>query len=124
MATVSDIIPTELQLEVDAALAWFNASQAESFDVTGIVDPELSVESPSPRELRLVLCGAGTCQKHDFLVASGPGGFEISSASAEDPTGGNPQSELDPPPGALRQWIDSVLPRHEFVLLLFYRGFW
>ena len=34
------------------------------------------------------------------------------------------QAELDPPPGARRGWLDSVLTKHEFIVLVFYRGFW
>ncbi len=36
------------------------------FDVTGIVDAELSIQSEEPRELRLVLCGGDSCQKQNF----------------------------------------------------------
>ena len=34
------------------------------------------------------------------------------------------QAELDPPPGPRRGWLDSVLGKHAFVVLVFYRGFW
>lgn len=127
MAIVSEVIPTELKAEVDAALAWFNASQDHAFDVTGIVDAQLSIESDEPRELRLVLCGGDSCQKHNFRVASTDEGYRV--AFAADPLGANEngaplQPELDPPPGALRNWLDSVIPQHSFTLLLFYRGFW
>jgi hypothetical protein len=66
MAVVSETIPTALQAEVNAALEWFNATQSESFAVTGIVDAELSLQSEQPRELRLVLCGGDSCQKQNF----------------------------------------------------------
>ena len=31
---------------------------------------------------------------------------------------------LDPPEGVRRSWLDDELAKHEFVLLLFYRGLW
>lgn len=127
MAVVSDSIPTELQAEVDAALEWFNASQSHSFDVTGIVDAELSIRSKEPRELRLVLCGGDSCQKQNFQVARTSKGFDVTFAQngSNSPASANAQqAELDPPPGARRNWLDAVLQQHTFTLLLFYRGFW
>ncbi|MFT4518738.1 MAG: hypothetical protein ACI9JM_001123 [Halioglobus sp.] len=127
MAVVSETIPTQLQAEVNAALVWFNASQSNTFEVTGIVDADLSIQSDEPRELRLVLCGGDSCQKHNFQVSSTGAGFDIAFAQDEqNPPQGSiaPQSELDPPPGARRNWLDSVLQQHSFTLLLFYRGFW
>lgn len=32
--------------------------------------------------------------------------------------------ELDPPAGERNGWLDSVLPKAEFTVLLFYRGLW
>ncbi len=126
MAVVSETIPSPLEAEVDAALAWYNASQPEHFEVTGIVDADESMQSAEPRELRLVLCGGDLCQRQDFLVSSTASGFEVTLADAETAENNQEQvqSELDPPPGARRSWLDSVLPRHEFTLILFYRGFW
>jgi hypothetical protein len=127
MAIVSETIPTELQAEVNAALEWFNASQSDSFDVTGIVDAELSIQSEEPRELRLVLCGGDSCQKQNFQVSSTSTGFSVSFAQDEPSSNERsaaPQAELDPPPGARRNWLNSVLPQHSFTLLVFYRGFW
>lgn len=126
MAVVSETIPSPLEAEVDAALAWYNASQPEHFEVTGIVDADESIQSAEPRELRLVLCGGDLCQRQDFLVSSTASGFEVTLADAETAEDNQErvQSELDPPPGARRSWLDSVLPRHEFTLILFYRGFW
>lgn len=31
---------------------------------------------------------------------------------------------LDPPEGVRSQWLAEALAKHEFVLLLFYRGLW
>lgn len=127
MAVVSEHIPNELQAQVDAALAWFNARQDDVFSVTGIVDAQLSIESGEPCVLRLVLCGGDSCQKHSFEVASTGAGYSVAFASDLFEPPGNalrPQAELDPPPGALRNWLESVIPQHAFTVLLFYRGFW
>ncbi len=125
MANVSETIPPALQTEVDAALDWFNATQSETFSVTGIVDADIALASTSPRELRLVLCGGDACLQHSFIVSTAADPFDVSLVddgftSADSGT----QSELDPPPGALRNWLDGVLEKHEFTLLIFYRGFW
>ena len=31
---------------------------------------------------------------------------------------------LDPPVGVRRTWLDDQLTKHDFILLLFYRGLW
>lgn len=126
MATVSESIPEALQPEVDAALAWFNSTQADPFEVTGILDADLSLAESAPRELRLVLCGGDTCQQKSFRVASAGSGFEVALADsgADSANATDTQSELDPPPGARRSWLDSVIEKHAFVVLVFYRGFW
>ena len=127
MATVSETIPESLQPEVDAAIAWFNAAQADAFEVTGIVDADLALASSEPRELHLVLCGGDTCEQRSFQVSSAAAGFDVAFSEMAAPTADAPaelQAELDPPPGARRGWLDSVLGKHEFVVLVFYRGFW
>ena len=127
MAVVSNTIPPPLQAEVDAALAWFNAGHGDQFEVTGIIDAEQSLQSGYPRELRLVLCGGDSCQRRNFSVTNTDAGLDVEFVrEATDPAtdAASPQSELDPPPGARRNWLDSVLQRHSFTLLLFYRGFW
>ncbi|NND67085.1 MAG: hypothetical protein HKN19_05810 [Halioglobus sp.] len=126
MAVVSETIPAPLQAAVDAALIWYNAGQSEHFEVTGIVDADESIASAEPRELRLVLCGGDMCQRQNFLVSNTGSGFDVALAAADASAPGAAlvQSELDPPPGARRGWLDAVLKRHDFTLLLFYRGFW
>ena len=127
MANVSDTVPALLQQDVDAALEWFNANQATIFEVTGIVDADLAMQTSEPRELQLVLCGGDVCLKRNFHVSRSATGFDVAYADEGYSAAGNevePQSELDPPPGALRNWLDLVLPKHEFTLLIFYRGFW
>ena len=127
MATVSETIPEALQPEVDAALSWFNAQHPDEFEVTGILDPDLTLESEAPRELNLVLCGGDTCQQRSFRVSNDGVSFEIAFSGRDldaHSSSGEAQSDLDPPPGHRRKWLDSVLARHKFVVLVFYRGFW
>lgn len=127
MATVSDTIPELLQAEVDAAVDCYNSAHTGGFAVTGIVDAELTLASEEPRELRLVLCGGDSCRQQSFQVSKATTGFDIALSTSSVVTASEStdlQSELDPPPGALRGWLDSVLAKNEFVLLVFYRGFW
>ena len=123
MAAVSDTIPAPLEAEVGAALAWFNAQQSTQFEVTGIVDAERSLQEEGGKELRLVLCGGDLCQRQNFHFSPGDAGFDVRLID-EDLPAGSAQPELDPPPGARRHWLDTVLQHHSFTLLLFYRGFW
>jgi hypothetical protein len=123
MAKVSDTIPEGLQPEVDAAITWFNTQHTDAFEVTGIVDAEQSLASTGAKELRLVLCGGDTCQQQSFNVSIAGQGFDVSLAVKEI-THSEIQAELDPPPGARREWLDSVINKHKFVVLVFYRGFW
>ncbi len=127
MAAVSEPIPEALQPDVDAALDWFNGTQLDVFEVTGIIDADLAVEADTPRELKLVLCGGDTCLQRSFRVARSAEGFDVAYSETEpsdDDTATKVQSELDPPPGARRAWLDKVLGKHKFVVLVFYRGFW
>ena len=127
MTSVQETIPDGLRADVDAALAWFNEREEAAFEVTGILDPDAALATEGPRELGLVLCGGDRCEQRTFRVAGGEGGRTISLAGDEapDPAGraGVP-AELDPPPGALRGWLDRARERHAFVVLLFYRGYW
>lgn len=127
--TVQESIPEGLRPEVDAALAWFNRHEDVAFEVTGILDPEVAlagVGAPGARELRLILCGGDRCEQRSFRVAAIAEGYEVSSLEDERPDAGEgqPPAELDPPPGALRGWLDRALGQHAFVVLVFYRGYW
>ncbi len=108
---------------MDAAIAWFNAQHADAFEVTGIVDAEQSLASTGPKELRLVLCSGDTCQQQSFNVSSAGQVFDVSLAVKETAYS-EVQAELDPPPGAGREWLDSVVNKHKFVVQVFYRSFW
>ena len=122
MTTVLDTIPGHLQHDVDSVLAWFNAREGGGFEVTGIVNPPPA--AASGRELRLVLCGQGTCRQERIRVASAEDGQRIDWLGDDQAVAGEAVAELDPPPGARRGWIDRVAGQHAFVVLLFYRGFW
>lgn len=124
MTTVQETIPEALRPEVDAALAWFNREEDESFEVTGILDAEVALAAQGPRTLRLVLCGGDRCEQRSFQVARGAQGYDVAFGPEAVPGDAGPAPELDPPPGALRGWIDRRLEKHRFVVLLFYRGFW
>lgn len=127
MPTVSETIPAALQLDVDAALEWFNRDQPIPFEVTGILDPDVALESDAARELKLVLCGGDRCEQRSFRVAEGAAGREVGfleDEAAADAGEAERQAELDPPPGPRRGWLDRTLDRHDFTVVLFYRGFW
>ena len=127
MATVSETIPQSLQAEVDAAISWFNARQTDTYEVTGIVDADLTLAASAPRQLRLVLCGGDSCQQQSFQVSPATDGFNVAFSETGTVTAAAAtelQAELDPPPGALRHWLDGILQQHDFTLLVFYRGFW
>ena len=126
MPQVSENIPSELQPRVDAALAWFNASEDaadEEFKVTGILDPDEALRSSD--EIKLILCGGDRCEQRSFRISGTQDDWQIEFADiVAAAQGEKPQAELDPPPGVRSSWIDSVLSQHAFVVLLFYRGFW
>ena len=126
MPKVSETIPEALQPRVDAALAWFNASDdaAEAeFKVTGILDADEALAGAD--ELRLVLCGGDRCEQRSFRVSGTADAWQVDFADAVlAPQGVKPQAELDPPPGPRSSWLDETLSQHAFVVLLFYRGFW
>ena len=124
MPTVHETIPDALRPEVDAALGWWNAQEGESFEVTGILDPDEASARDGARELRLVLCGGDRCEQRSFRVASRGDGFDVELLEAAAPASGAPAPELDPPPGPRRSWLDGVQSRHAFVVLVFYRGYW
>jgi len=126
MPQVSETIPEALQPRVEAALAWFNASDDAAdaeFRVTGIVGADEALAGSD--ELRLILCGGDRCEQRSFRVRGAPETWQVDFANAtSDPQGKKPQAELDPPPGPRLNWLDEKLSQHAFVLLLFYRGFW
>jgi hypothetical protein len=125
MAQVSESIPDRLRPPVEAALAWFNASDeaaGDEFKVTGILDADEALSGSD--ELRLILCGGDRCEQRSFRVSDTGDAWEVEFANVLAPQGDRPQAELDPPPGVRSNWLDKTLSQHAFVVLLFYRGFW
>lgn len=123
---VSETIPEALSSRAEAAVAWFNnstVSDGETFKVTGILDADETLRGAD--ELKLILCGGDRCEQHAFRVTGSHDAWTVElSESRHETEGEKPQAELDPPPGARSTWLDNTLPKHAFVVLLFYRGFW
>ena len=128
--SVEETIPAELQFDVEAALDWFNTQESETqgvtFEVTGIIDAESSLAQRGNRDLRLVLCGGDRCEQRTFRVSQSGAGLSVHfneiegvAVSSEDEN-----AKLDPPPGALKNWLDSSLHKHKFTFIVFYRGLW
>ena len=120
--TNSDI-PESLREPAEAALQWINASRAQPSELTGLVDYDsgLNAASGESFEMGLVLCDGNICDREQVRVTPVDGSFQfdlVEEAPREIPT------LLDPPVGVRQDWLDSVLGRHKFVVLLFYRGLW
>ena len=126
MTTVQETIPEGLRPEVEAALVWFNRGEDVAFEVTGILDPKAALEASGTRELRLVLCGGDRCEQRSFRVTASGNDYDVSFLEDDPPISadGHLPAELDPPPGARRGWLDQILCRNAFVVLVFYRGYW
>ncbi len=126
MRQVSETIPEELVPRVAAAVAWFNASpesDGETFKPTGIIDAEDAIQGSE--KLQLILCGGDRCEQHSFRVTAIADKWSVDFLFDDVHRHSDQvQAELDPPPGARLNWLDDKLAQHEFVLLLFYRGFW
>ena len=122
---VSETIPAALSERVDAAVAFFNESDlaaGDTFSATGIIDAANALDQSG--DLKLILCGGDRCEQHSFRVSGTGSPWSIEILNVQPATGGKPQAELDPPPGARLPWLDAVIAQHAFVVLLFYRGFW
>ena len=120
---VLEEIPSQLAPQVSAAVDWINRQRTQTFEVTGLVDYEQAVAAKHGQsiQLGLVLCDGEICTREQVLIESTKDGFQCSfleMAEREIPP------LLDPPAGIRHSWLDSVLEKHEFVLLLFYRGLW
>ena len=123
MANVAHEVPIELQPAADAALAWINRERGTNFRITGLVDAEEAVRraTEQPMELGLVLCDGELCQREQVRIEPTGHGFSISAVEAgEDSI----PPLLDPPLGVRASWLDDQLEKHDFILLLFYRGLW
>ncbi len=128
MPTVVDEIPRELSYDVDAAVAWLNRERGHAFEVTGIVDPVDAVArrarsgAGEPLDLGLILCDGDLCVREQVRVTHTNG--EVHVALADEALTHDPPAELDPLPGVCSGWLDEQRAGCEFVVLVFYRGFW
>jgi len=116
-------IPPDLEPTAERALAWLNADQGTDFTLTGLAEPIVEQITPdtSPVTLNLILCDGDICARKDIEVSQKKQGWSFTMRENED-------SEipplLDPPKGHRTAWIDDQLKKHDFILLLFYRGRW
>jgi len=120
---IEENIPTALRAPAEAALAWVNKTQQHTYELTGLVDYEqaLSAKSGEGYELGLVFCDGDICAREQLRVQPIGDGYFFSTVEA--PSHDIP-ALLDPPEGVRCEWLEGVLKKHEFVLLLFYRGLW
>lgn len=123
MPSVVEEIPERLQPAAEAALTWINAQQDAEFRITGLVDADKALAgSPGePMDLGLVLCDGDLCLREQVRVTPAGDGFEVSAVQAE---AAEIPPHLDPPVGVRGEWLDEQLAKHEFILLLYYRGLW
>ena len=123
MANVTHEVPANLQPAADAALAWINRERGASFQITGLVDAEEAMRQGAEQamELGLVLCDGELCQREQVRIEPTGRGFSISAVEAEEAL---IPPLLDPPLGVRASWLDDQLEKHDFILLLFYRGLW
>ena len=123
MVTVADDIPEKLMPAATAALAWVNEERGADFKLTGVVDADEALAAPADAavEFGLVLCEDEMCLREQVRVERQDGRFQVSAVEAA-PSLIPPL--LDPPAGVRRDWLDRQLGKHEFALLLVYRGLW
>ena len=116
-------VPPPLRTAVGGALQWMNESRSTPFAVTGLVGEGKALEASAGEsfELGLVLCDGDICTREQVRFKPVQGRYEFSfaeTAKLEVPP------LLNPPPGMRTTWLDEQLQKHEFLLLLFYRGRW
>jgi len=121
--STEDGIPLALRPQAEAALAWINETQGQAFELTGLIDYEhaLSARPDAAYELGLVLCDGEMCAREQVRVQPRDDGYQfnlVEAAAREIPP------LLDPPAGVRSAWLAGELAKHDFVLLLFYRGLW
>ena len=123
MPNVVEEIPAELRPAADAALAWINREKGSQFRLTGLVDCEEAIGrgAGQPIELGLVLCKGEICRREQVRVEPAGDGFTVSAAEAKTTL---IPPLLDPPLGVRENWLDDQLEKHDFILLLYYRGLW
>jgi len=115
--------PASLRPQAEAALLWINATQGATFTLTTVVGYEgaLSAKAGESYELGLVLCNGDICTRELIQVEPSGDKFLFSYADVKER---EIPPLLDPPEGLRSGWVDSVLAKHEFVVMVFYRGLW
>ena len=116
-------LPQELLPAAEAAVSWFNDKRGTQFQLTGLVESEtaLTTDPGEAFELGLILCEGDLCAREHVRVTVNGENFEFASLDVQESA---IPALLDPPVGVRRTWLDDQLAKHEFVLLLFYRGRW
>ncbi len=114
-------IPPHLAEPAEAAVAWLNRKRDASFALTGLVDTPEGAALGSEFELGLVLCDHDICAREQVRVQRRGDAWDFQLVAADEPT---IPPLLDPPEGVRARWLDEQLAKHDFILLLFYRGLW
>jgi hypothetical protein len=116
-------IPMELRQPGEAAVRWLNEKNNDSFYLTGIVDYEsaLNTETGQDYEFGLILCNGEICVREQVTVFPQKDGYKFNLSDRLIP---DIPPLLDPPEGIRSTWLTNVLRKHDFVVLLFYRGLW
>jgi len=134
---IEEVIPDAFAAEAEAARLWFAHERSTEFKLTGIVDPQdvlVHDSNSGARELQLILCGSQegqeVCLRERFEIKPDGDGFEVTHLADDAAYAmgrskiGSPAPLLDPPPGVRAGWLDDVIQKYSFVVLVFYRGFW
>lgn len=114
-------IPGHLAPAAHAALSWVNDTRGSNYELTGLVDVDEVDNANQPFEMGLVLCDGEICSREQVRVF--PEGDSYHFDFVDQATPDIPPL-LDPPEGLRSRWLDQQLEKHEFVLLLYYRGLW
>ena len=116
-------VPNWLQAQTQAAVDWINEDQNAALELAGVVDIDAaeSASDGASYEFGVVLCDGEICAREQIRAT--PDGDQVRFSLAEQQTREVPPL-LDPPLGVRAQWLDQVLAKYEFVVLLFYRGLW
>ncbi len=120
MQTATDI-RSDLVAPANAAIAWLNAEDGATFELTGLADVPGEPIGVEPFELGLVMCDGEICARQQVRIQTGDEGYSFDRVPAP---GAIVPPLLDPPPGLRRTWLSEQLDKFDFILLLFYRGRW
>ena len=100
----------------------FDEFSAESVGCGGEASSEVLLDLLCGRfSFGLVLCDGVICAREQIRVTPYGDAFQFNFADEAEP---DIPPLLDPPVGVRREWLDKQLGKHEFVVLLYYRGLW